>query len=304
MANVLIVGFGNIGLRHFESIVNFKKIKKIFIYDINYTKLITFKKKLIHKNKNKIVILKNLNQNKKKFLLSIIATNSNVRFSLFQKIVNNFKVKHFILEKIVFQHPNEFDSTKEIIKKEKIKCWINCPRRTWSIFKNLKKKILRKKKISIFIYGSRWGIISNTMHFIDLFIFLTEARNIKLDLNKLSKKFYKTKRKGFFDTTGRIKVINSLGHKLTLIDDQNSDKNKFIFKLIQKNYHFYYDQNNLKNKFKVPYQSSETIKHLKNILKKGSCNLPSYTKTYKFHKMFSEDICKFAQTRKNRILFT
>ncbi|OUU44478.1 MAG: hypothetical protein CBC16_01865 [Verrucomicrobia bacterium TMED56] len=52
MANVLIVGFGNIGLRHCESLVNFEKIKKIFIYDKNYEKLIDFKKKI--KNSKKI----------------------------------------------------------------------------------------------------------------------------------------------------------------------------------------------------------------------------------------------------------
>ena len=98
--------------------------------------------------------------------------------------------------------------------------------------------------------------------------------------------------------------INSFGNKITLIDDPKFDKNKLILKLIQKNYRFYYDQNDPKNKFKMPYQSSETIKSLKNILKNGSCDLPSYVKTYKFHKMFFENVCKFLQNRKKRILFT
>ena len=67
MANILIVGFGNIGLRHCESLIKFKKIKKIFIYDVNQTNLYRFKKKIKNEDKNKIVILKNLNQKKKNF---------------------------------------------------------------------------------------------------------------------------------------------------------------------------------------------------------------------------------------------
>ena len=96
MTNVLIVGFGNIGLRHCESLIKFNKIKKIFIYDINYKKLQSFKKGINSKNKNKIVILKDLNKNKENFFLSIISTNSNVRFNVFKKIVNTFNIKYFI----------------------------------------------------------------------------------------------------------------------------------------------------------------------------------------------------------------
>tara|TARA_A100001015_G_scaffold8174_1_gene10063 strand:- start:134 stop:556 length:423 start_codon:yes stop_codon:yes gene_type:complete len=138
MSNVLIVGFGNIGLRHCQSLINLEKIQKIFIYDIDKEKIQNFKNSI--KEKKKIIILKNLNPVKNKIFLTIISTNSNVRFSVFKKIVKNFNVKFFIFEKVVFQDPKEYELTKKIIKKGKIKCWINCPRRTWSIYKNLKKK--------------------------------------------------------------------------------------------------------------------------------------------------------------------
>ena len=304
MTNVLIVGFGNIGLRHCESLIKFNKIKKIFIYDINYKKLQSFKKGINSKNKNKIVILKDLNKNKENFFLSIISTNSNVRFNVFKKIVNTFNIKYFIFEKIVFQKTNEFDLAKEIIKIKKLKCWINCPRRTWSIFKSLKKNIIKNKKTSISISGKKWGILSNSIHFVDLFIYLTGRKNLKFELNNLNKKFYETKRKGFFETSGVIKVTNNFNDKLILRDDYRLDKNKFIFKFYQKNKYFYYDQNDIRNKFKAPYQSSETIKHVKNILRNGSCNLPSYLRTYKIHKLFSESIYEFQKENKKKILFT
>ena len=300
MANVLIVGFGNIGLRHCESLINFDKIKKIFIYDKNYKKLIDFKKKF--KNSKKIIILKNLNKNKLKFFLSIIATNSNVRFSVFKKLVNNFNIESFIFEKIVFQKEKEYDLATKIILKKKLKCWINCPRRTWLIFTKLKKKISKDYKTSIIVRGNNWSILSNSIHFIDLFAYLTEKYDISFSLNKLNKQLNKTKRIGFYDSFGEILVKNNSNDKLFLIEKKNKSK-FFTFKLSNHKTNFFFDQNNPKNIFKVPYQSDETIKHVRNILKNGDCKLPSYLKTYELHKKYSQNINSYFKNRKN-FLFT
>ena len=51
MSNVLIVGFGNIGLRHCQSLINLEKIKKIFIYDIDKKKIKNFKNSIQEKKK-------------------------------------------------------------------------------------------------------------------------------------------------------------------------------------------------------------------------------------------------------------
>ncbi len=52
MSNVLIVGFGNIGLRHCQSLINLEKIQKIFIYDIDKEKIQNFKNSIKEKKKN------------------------------------------------------------------------------------------------------------------------------------------------------------------------------------------------------------------------------------------------------------
>lgn len=298
MTNVLIVGFGNIGLRHFQSIADHKKIKKIYIYDKNYKKIINFKKE--YKNSSKIVILRNLKTNNNKFILSILSTNSEVRFSLFKKVVNNFKIKNFIFEKIIFQKPREYDLAKEMIKKKKLKCWVNCPRRTWSIFKNLKKKILKKYSLSIIVKGYNWGLLSNSIHFIDLFAFLTKTKNFTFFLDKLSRRLYKSKRENFYETKGEILIKNNYGDQILLSDKKNSKNRDLIFALRQKNFRFYFNQNNQKNIFKVPLQSKETVKHLNNILKDRRCTLPSFIDTYQFHKLYLENFENFLEKKSNK----
>ena len=306
MSNVLIAGLGGIGKHHLESIIGYSKIKKIYIYDKKIKKIIDFKKQSPYKNK--IHILKNLDKSNKKILFSIISTNSNVRYNLFKKLVVNFKIKYFIFEKIVFQKINEYQNTKNLIDKYNLKCWINCPRRSWKIFKTLKKEIKPKKKIKIYINGNNWGLLSNTVHFLDLFLFLTKTKNLKVYLEKLDNRIILSKRKGFIELTGKIKFINQNKDELILHDNPFKKNNDLIFKLKQDKYNYIYNQNSKINNFKPHYQSEETIKHAKNIIKNKNCSLPLYLDTFEFHQEFLKHILFFLKQKfpknYNKLLIT
>ena len=107
----------------------------------------------------------------------MISTNSDVRFKIFKFIVSNFKVKHFILEKFVFQNIKHYKYALNIIKNQKLKVFINCPMRNWPLFKKIRDKDY-KKNIKIKISGSKWGLASNAIHYIDLLIFLQIEKNL------------------------------------------------------------------------------------------------------------------------------
>ena len=295
MSNILIVGFGNIGKHHLESIINYPKIKKIYIYDIDEKKILDYKKKSSFKKK--IFILKNFKKKKTKFSFSIISTDSKVRFKLFKNIVENLNVKHFIFEKVVYQKKKEYIDTQTIIKKYNLHCWINCPRRTWKIYKDLKKKINTKDKIKINIQGKKWGLLSNAVHFIDLFLFFTFTKKMSVSLKNLKNELIISKRKGFNEMYGKIIFTNQNNDQLIINDNPIRKTSDLIFSLKQNKYKFIYNQNDSGNKFKPPYQSKETIKHAKNILNNKNCHLPFYNDTFEFHKIFFDNISTFI--RKN-----
>ena len=159
----LIIGFGHIGQRHFESIYNYKKLKEIYVYDKEIKKVQEYLK-LNKKYKKKLKILDNFSKDKS-FFLCIISTNSDVRFEMFKKINNTMRIKNYIFEKIVFQKPTEYEKTYKIIIKNKLNCWINCPRRGWKIYTDIKKKIIKNKKFVMKISGENWGLLSNSIHF-------------------------------------------------------------------------------------------------------------------------------------------
>ena len=133
-----------------------------------------------------------------------------------------------------------------------------------------------------------------------MFAFLTEKKNFTFFLEKLSPRLYKSKRDNFYETNGEILIKNNYGDQILLSDKKNNKNSNLVFILKQKNFRFYFNQNNQKNIFKVPLQSNETIKHLNNILKNRKCSLPSFIGTYQFHKLYLENFKNFLEKKSNK----
>ena len=163
---ILIVGVGNIGYRHFQSVNALKKIE-ITLIDPKIQKI----KKLYLTNeikKNNHYIFYNTISRvfNKKFDLVIIATNSKIRLKIFDNLVKKNVSKNIILEKVVYSNLNEYNKYLNIINTRKINCWVNCLNRVFPVSKNIKStsKKYKLKKLQLLV---RIGAF-----FVILFIFL------------------------------------------------------------------------------------------------------------------------------------
>ena len=112
--SILIIGIGNIGSRHLESLVKSSKCK-IFVFDSSKKQINKIKKKY----RNKLYYLKNLEDIKEEIFLVIISTNADIRHKILYKVLERMNVKNVLLEKIVFQKLSYFQNFKKIIKKKK-----------------------------------------------------------------------------------------------------------------------------------------------------------------------------------------
>ena len=161
--DILIIGFGNIGQRHFQSFYNLNKKFNIFIIDKKIKKTSALIKNQYYKNRKvKVKVFDNLGKlKKKKFFLSIVATNSDVRFFIFKKLVNQFRSKHIILEKVLFKNSNEFKRCTKFIENYPEKIWVNLPRREHEIIQYINSRLDKKKKFSLNFLGisGEWQVI-------------------------------------------------------------------------------------------------------------------------------------------------
>ncbi len=287
---ILIIGVGNIGKRHLESLRKSSKIKEFYLVDKKKLENQNFERKFLN---SKLYFYKNINhlEKKIKFDLVVISTNSDVRYKIFKFIVSNFKVKYFILEKFVFQNIKHYKYALNIIKNQKLKVFINCPMRNWPLFKKIRDKDY-KKNIKIKISGSKWGLASNAIHYIDLLIFFTNRKKIYIS-NKNEMHIYKSKRENFIEFAGSIHAKVDNNNHLIMNDDHNKnlkpemtiELKNILYEFDAGRHYYYVKKFNIKKKdekklissykFKTPLQSQLTLRSFSDILLKKN-TIPEY----------------------------
>lgn len=291
---ILIIGLGNIGERHLESLLKFRE-NKIFILEKSKKKIYKLKKKF----KNKISYLHTLENFSKSLDLVIIATNSDVRHKILSRVIKKIKVKSILLEKVVFQKLIYFNYFIKVAKKKKIKIFVNCPRRLWKIFEIIKENFnYNQGYLNITFKGNNWGLCSNAIHFIDIWFFILSGKisNIKF-YPFLNKKILKSKRKNFFELKGKINFESREGHRLS-IENSNKFKNSVMsiyfnnlkFKLLFKNNKFYLKKfiNNrlLEKKYlRTPLQSNLTSSFLNLLIARNYKRFTTINKYFKHHQL-------------------
>ena len=294
MKSIIIIGCGNIGFRHLQSIIKSKKNYNIFVIEKDIIQLNKLKRYI--KKKNKLVkFFNNLDHlDCKVFDLAIFCTNSDIRFLLLKIFLKNNKIKFIIFEKIAFQSNHQFKIVNNLLKKKKIVAWVNCPRRYYSFFKSIKKKYYYNKFFKLEFCSKKWNMGSNAIHFIDLFRFYCSSRLFINQVN-LYKKIYKSKRKNFLDFYGSI-LLTTNKNEFFYIENKILTKNnylKLIFDEIQILIEL--NKNNVtitknskiikKQKFFQTHQSDITLNLIKQIEKNGECDLVRLSNSFHDHKI-------------------
>lgn len=310
MFNILLIGSGNIGSRHLQGIIKSKIPFNIYIVEKSKKAIILTKKRIkeISKKKEKIFFFNNFNFTNVKFDLLICATNSNKRYELLRKVISYYQFKYILIEKVVFQNLKYFEKILKILYKNKIKSWVNCPRREQTIYINIKNKIKFSNNLSIKISGKKWNIASNSIHFFDLYNFIRKNKILfKIEYNNLKK--INSKHKGFSELTGKIKFTND---KDKIIFDDSLTSKDIIVEIKDKNYlilinetkeYFIINKKNMKIKKKIKLlKQSELTSHIVKKLYYGrKLNLPTLRESFHSHKQLFKSIGKLFYKR-NKII--
>ena len=288
----VVIGFGGMGCRHASSLMNGSQFSEIWILEPNET-IFQDNCKRIDIDASRFQYVKNISSLPADIDFAVIATTSIPRYNIFDYLVQEKKVRTFLLEKVVFQSKQQFDDAIGLIKKYNVKAYCNFVNRYFPNYKLIKQQIDNSSTIKMVVSGGEFGLGCNSLHYIDLFQYLTSSTPA-LKQFKLVENNNKHKRGNHFKeilgqmrwqtNNGDVLVINSLLEKsneveISILNNENID-------ILNESTLMHFSSNPLKGigveKFEILYTSYLTNEIFKDI-RLEQCLLPLVEETMFMH---------------------
>jgi len=303
--HIAIIGAGQIGSRHLQALKRIDRNVAISVIDKNAQSLKLAQERFEEVDFNvhvqSVSYSEKLNSLDHDVDIAIVATNADVRRRVVEQLLQHAQVRFLILEKVVFQSNADFEVIIDLLDAKKIKTWVNCPRRMYPFYQEMKKRFCADEHIFFNLFGGGWGLACNSIHFLDLFSYITGHNRILLNGSGLDRSIQQHKRQGFKEFTGILRGETDDGSAISLLDYHRTVAPSIIH-IHGKNSSFIIFENQGKAliaqsdndwawqevTFSKPYQSQLTHLVVQQILDTGDCVLTPLEESFRIHKPMLE----------------
>ena len=302
MKNLVLVGAGQLGSRHLQALSKVSFSAKIEVVDPFPASLdiarARFNEMPANPNISGVHFYTSLSEVSQDVDLAIIATNADIRADVIRQLVSGNKVKNLVLEKVLFQKPDDYTAIQSLLESRGIKAWVNHPRRSFPFYKKLRQSLKTSSQVSYQAQGGAWGLACNGLHMIDHLAFLTGETGLELNFTGLNNGLIQSKRKGFIEVSGALS--GRIGrHPFELFCHESSSP--VLITICSDSLHVVIDEannwfrlatqeNNWKwteEKEKIVYFQSELSNQFtEDILSTGQCDLPTLMEATQLHVPF------------------
>lgn len=299
---VAVVGAGQIGSRHIQALYQMSRPVNIQAVDpseeaLKKTSARLNDSKFANTNVRSIQFFSDVSELDNDLDVVIVATNADVRKTVIENVLADKKVKYMILEKVLFQDFESFETIDRLLAQHNVQAWVNCPIRTNRFFRMLKQTLHQNEPIQYDVIGGNLGIGCNSIHHVDLFSYLSGESDVSFMTDHLDKSVIPSKRKGFIEFTGTLygctknnnlfRFTSFRSGQAPLMIHISTPYRRHIIRLNEsvawtanEQEHWVWKQEN----FSYLYQSELTHKYVEQILDTGTSYLPTYAHSWKLHK--------------------
>jgi hypothetical protein len=294
--NVILVGVGNIGLRHLEGLSRLEHPIKLTLVDPSAENIDRARKEIKKPElKRKIQFFESVADVSGNFDLAIISTQADIRRPVVESLVHRCAVKNIILEKVVAQKADDVLALEQLLERKRIAAWVNLTRRQWPIYRKIKKERNIKDNFHINVYGSTWGLAKNAIHYLDLFVWLNDLNSFSIERGPYPSNTTRIKDNQFDELFGTIicrgrdchaaLTSTCIPEKETLVVLSQEDRSVTINERRgwAVTHEYTLEENSILSHFSMPKVSDMTTIFVADILRTGKCNLPRYSQTIKVH---------------------
>ena len=302
MKNISIIGAGQLGSRHLQGLMTAQTEMNIWVVDQSLDSLNTTKERCEQVSP---ITVKNVNYSKSIeelptcLDLVIVATGSKPRASIVKALLEHSTVKYLVLEKFLFMRLSDFDEIANLLSEKNVKCWVNCPRRMWPAYEEIKKVVNPDEPVVMINNGKNWGLCCNSVHRIDIWMYLAGDCDFTVDLDQVEPQIIESKRSGYVELLGTERFVSCNGDKLELgsfVDYEGSTgriiRNAGNEIVVEEENNLWYF-NGERHEVTTPFQSGLTGILADKILTTGDCRLSPYSVSVKYHKPYLKAVIDF-----------
>lgn len=306
MKNILLIGAGQLGSRHLQGLARSSdplSIQVVEPFQTNLDTAVNRFNEIEGHEKHEIQVFNSLQEiSDRKIDLAILATNADVRASITKELISEFIVQYIIFEKVAFQSELQFEEIIGLLKSHSIKSWVNCPRREFPFYQELKKRLEGQKPIKLEVTGTDWGLGCNSVHQIDLLSYLGGDSKYSIGQVSLEPHIYPGKRKNFIEFYGFYSGNFQSGDQFSIqcnLKKNEDEKASILHRILTPEEDIHIDESkgtaeffdlhgHLKEKkeFRIIYQSMLTHLQAWQVIETGHSNLPELEISYEIHKPF------------------
>lgn len=298
MKTVALIGAGQLGSRHLQGLMKVNTELVIEVVDPSEDALELARQRAaqveVGTYSKSIKYLNEVEELSSMLDICIVATGAAVRLKILDSLLKSKKVRYLILEKVLFQSINQYEQATILMKTANVKVWVNCPRRLYPVYQEIKSKIQIGERLTVTIIGGEWGLACNSIHFIDLMSHLGGISEFVFDTAGIDE-VIESKRKGYSELVGTLVGKQPNGTELFLHSRKGSPPN-FKIQILSNEFLWQIDESNgllntiskddskgVSSSFSPLYQSELTNVVCDRIIKDGDCDLTPFEDSIIMH---------------------
>ena len=179
MATVAIIGAGQLGSRHLQSLKMLEGSADVCVVEPRVEAAENARQRWSEAASADVTpslrILSSIADLPDAVDVAIVATTSRVRFQVLRELLQRCSVKFLVLEKVLFQDPLHYTQFESMASDRNVKTYVNCPRRLFGFYQEMRELFRHSRPRRFEVTGGEWGLGCNAIHFLDLFVFLASA---------------------------------------------------------------------------------------------------------------------------------
>lgn len=307
--NLALIGAGELGSRHLQGLMRLTEDKQIYVLDpfrASVERAVARASEVgdtacITAGTDSSILPAELD-------VAILAMNADHRLSALRLLTSCTKVKHIVLEKVLFQRLADFDEAAELIAASGATCHVNHPRRMATPYQELHRELRNAQKVDVHVTGGNWGLGCNALHLLDVIEFLSHSPVTEISFAGLDRVVQQAKRPGFVEFTGILTGRTAKGSfSLTAIDGSESPLTTTVLTpTSQHTFHSVPGQVVTRRAangwatetvpFRFPYQSELSGVLADELIRTGHCALPEYGPSATLHRTFISGLLNYYRT--------